>query len=136
MRYLANDYRDSQVLDLGRGGEHGSYLITQTGCSPNTNVPKTHLFVLRPDGQWVDFNAYACQRKPELMDELVFATTADIMRKFARLMGPPRVLDLAVNEAGLKAWINRREEESPLVAARKWAVQYRQRRPKKGIERP
>jgi hypothetical protein len=131
MRYLTNDYRDSQILDLGSGGERGPYLVTQTGCSPNTNVPKTHLFVLRPDGQWVDFNAYACQQKPELMDELVFATTADVMSKFARLMGPPRVLDLPVDEAGLKAWIARREDESPLVAARKWAVQYRQRPPKK-----
>ena len=98
MRYLTNDYRDSQILDLGDAGEHGPYLVTQTGCSPKANVPKTHFFVLRPDGQWVDFNAYACQEKPELMDELVFASTADIMRKFASLMGTPRVLDLPVDQ--------------------------------------
>ena len=133
MRFLTNDYRDSQVLDLGSGGKRGPYLVTQTGCSPNTNVPKTHLFVLRPDGQWVDFNAYACQQKPELMDELVFPTMTEVMSKFARLMGPPRVLDLPVDEAGLKAWIASREDESPLVAAREWAVHYRERHSKKLI---
>ena len=130
MRFLSNDYRDSQVLDLGSGGAHGPYLVTQTGCSPTANVPRTHLFILRPDGQWVDFNAYACQRKPELMDELVFAKMSDVMSRFAHLHGPARVLEMAVDEAGLEKWIASRQEESALAAARKWAVEYRKRHPK------
>ena len=57
------------------------------------------MFVLRPDGQWVDFNAYACQGKPEAMDEIVFPTMAEVMTLFGKLTGPPRVLDLPIDEA-------------------------------------
>jgi len=38
-------------------------------------MPKTRMFVLRPDGYWVDFTAYACQGNPEAMAELVFPNT-------------------------------------------------------------
>ena len=71
MRTITNDYRDAQILNLGSGGERGPYLMTQTGVAPSDPMPKTRMFVLRPDGRWVDFNAYACQGKPEAMDEVV-----------------------------------------------------------------
>ena len=70
--------------------------------------------MLRPDGRWVDFNAYACQGKPEAMDEIVFSTTTEVMETFGKLFGPPHVLDLPVNEAGLKAWIERQKSGDPL----------------------
>ncbi|PYJ36007.1 MAG: hypothetical protein DME88_00010 [Verrucomicrobia bacterium] len=89
------------------------------------------MFVLRPDGRWVDFNAYACQGKPEAMDEIVFSTTTDVMETFGKLMGRPQVLDLAVDEAGLKAWIERQKSGNPLEAAHEWAVGYRERHRKK-----
>jgi hypothetical protein len=88
------------------------------------------MFVLRPDGRWVDFNAYACQGKPEAVDEIVFSTTAEVMETFGKLFGRPQVLDLPVDEAGLKAWIERRESGNPLEAARAWAVGYKERRRK------
>ncbi len=83
------------------------------------------MFVLRPDGRWVDFNAYACQGKPEAMDEIVFSTTTQIMETFGKLFGQPHVLDLPVDEAGLKAWIERQKDGNPLEAARAWAAGYR-----------
>jgi hypothetical protein len=89
------------------------------------------MFVLRPDGFWVDFNAYASQGKPEAMDEIVFSTTTQVMETFGKLFGAPRVLDLPVNEEGLKAWIERQESGNPLEAARTWAVGYQQRYRKK-----
>jgi hypothetical protein len=89
------------------------------------------MFVLRPDGRWVDFNAYACQGKPEAMDEIVFSTTAEVMEAFAKLFGRPQVLDLPVDETGLKAWIERQKSGNPLEAAREWAVGYNERRRKK-----
>jgi hypothetical protein len=89
------------------------------------------MFVLRPDGQWVDFNAYACQGKPEAMDDIVFSTTTQIMETFGKLFGQPRVLALPVDEAGLKAWIERQKGGNPLEAARAWAVGYNERRRKK-----
>jgi hypothetical protein len=131
MRTITNNYRDAQILNLGSGGEGGPYLVTQTGVSPNDPFAKERMFVLRPDGRWVDFNAYVCQDKPEAMDEIVFSTTREVMETFGKLMGRPQVLDLPVDEAGLKAWIERQKRGNPLEAAREWAVAYRERRRKK-----
>ena len=131
MRKITNDYRDSQILNLGSGGERGPYLVTQTGVAPSDPMPKTRMFVLRPDGYWVDFNAYACQGKPENMDEIVFSTTAQIMETFGKLFGRPQIHDLPVDEAGLKAWIERQKSGDSLQAARDWAVGYQERHRKK-----
>ena len=87
--------------------------------------------MLRPDGSWVDFNAYASQGKPEAMDEIIFSSTTQIMETFGKLFGAPRVFDLPVNEEGLKAWIERQEHGNPLEAARAWAKGYYERRRKK-----
>jgi hypothetical protein len=127
MRTITNDYRDAQILNLGAAGERGPYLVTQTGVAPSDPMPKTRMFVLRPDGCWVDFNAYACQGKPEAMDELVFSTTTKVIEIFGKLFGRPRVIDLPIDEEGLKAWIERQEHGDPLEAARAWASQYKKR---------
>ena len=131
MRTITNDYRDAQILNLGSGDERGPYLVTQTGASPSDAFAKERMFVLRPDGRWVDFNAYACQGKPEAMDEIVFTTTTQIMETFGKLIGRPQVLDLPVDEAGLKAWIERQKSGNPLEAAKAWAVGYQERHHKK-----
>ena len=131
MRKITNDYRAAQILNLGSGGERGPYLVTQTGVAPSDPIPKTRMFVLRPDGCWVDFNAYACQGKPEAMDEIVFSTTAQIMKTFGKLFGRPQIHDLPVDEAGLKAWIERQKSGDSLQAARDWAVGYQERHRKK-----
>ena len=127
MRTITNNYRDAHILNLGSGEQSGPYLVTQTGVSPKDVIPKERIFVLRPDGQWVDFNAYASQGKPEAMDEIVFSTTTQIMETFGKLFGPARVLDLPVNEEGLKAWIARQEHGDTLEAARAWAREYKVR---------
>jgi hypothetical protein len=131
MRTITNNYRDAHILNLGSSGQSGPYLVTQTGASPSDALPKEKMFVLRPDGQWVDFNAYASQGKPEAMDDIVFSTTTQIMETFGKLLGRPRVLALPVDEAGLKAWIERQKGGNPLEAARAWAVGYNERRRKK-----
>ena len=131
MRTITNDYRDAQILNLGSGDERGPYLVTQTGVAPRAEIPKTRMFVLRPDGRWVDFNAYACQGKPEAIDEIVFSTTTQIMETFGKLFGRPQVLDLPVDEAGLKTWLERQKDGNPLEAARAWAAGYQERHRKK-----
>jgi len=131
MRAITNNYRDSHVLNLGSGDERGPYLVTQTGVSPNDPLAKERMFVLRPDGRWADFNAYICQDKPEAIDQIVFSTTTEVMETFGKLMGRPRVLELPVDEAGLKAWIERQKSGNPLKAAHEWAVGYRERRRKR-----
>src|SRR6516225_5170523 len=130
MHTITNNYRDAYILNLRPGEQSGPYLVTQTGVSPSDVLPKEKMFVLRPDGQWVDFNAYASQGKPEAMNEIVFLTTTQIMEAFGKLFGPPRVLDLPVNEEGLKAWIERQEHSDTLEAARAWAREYKERRRK------
>ena len=125
MHTITNNYRDAHILNLGSDGEPGPYLVTQTGVSPKDAIPKTRMFVLRPDGNWVDFNAYASQGKPEAIDEIVFSATTQIMETFGKLFCAPRVLDLPVNEEGLKAWIERQEQGDPLEAARAWAKEYK-----------
>ena len=127
MRTITNNYRDAQILNLGSGSESGPYLVTQTGVSPRAEIPKTHMYVLRPDGQWVDFNAYVCQCKPEAMDEIVFPTIAKVMETFARLTGRPQVLDLPVDKAGLEAWLARQKGSDPMQATQAWASQYKKR---------
>jgi hypothetical protein len=131
MRTITNNHRDAHILNLGSGGQDGPYLVTQTGVSPTDVLPKEKMFVLRPDGQWVDFNAYACQGKSEAMDEIVFTTTTQIMQTFGKLFGQPRVLALPVDEAGLKAWLERQKDGNPLEGARAWATGYRGRHRKK-----
>ena len=131
MHTITNNYRDAHILNLGSGGERGPYLVTQTGVSPNDSLPKERMFVLRPDGRWVDFNAYACQGKPEAMDEIVFSTTAEVMTKFGKLFGRPQVLNLPVDEAGLKDWIERQKSGNPLEAAKAWATGHQERHRKK-----
>jgi hypothetical protein len=131
MRTITNNYRDAQILNLGSGSERGPYLVTQTGVSPRDPIPKTRMFVLRPDGRWVDFNAYACQVKPEAIDEIVFSNTAQIMETFGKLFGQPQVLDLPIDEAGLKAWLELQKDGNPLESARTWAIGYKERQRKK-----
>jgi hypothetical protein len=126
MRAITNDYKDTQILNLGSEGERGPYLVTQTGVAPSDALLKTRMFVLRPDGYWVDFNAYASQGKPEAVDEIVFSSMTKIIETFGKLFGQPRVLSLPINEKELKAWIECHSSD-PLQAARAWVEQYKAR---------
>jgi hypothetical protein len=131
MRTITNDYRDAHILNLGSGYETGPFLVTQTGVAPNDSVPRTHMFVLRPDGCWVNFNAYACKGKPEAMDELIFPAMAEVMKTFGKLGGRPQVMELPIDKEGLQAWLDRHAGGNPLHAAHSWAVEYRKRQREK-----
>jgi len=89
MPAITNHYRDSHVLNLGSGDERGPYLVTQTGVAPSDAFAKERMFVLRPDGRWVDFNAYACQEKPDAMDEIVFFHHDGSHGSIRQIDGPP-----------------------------------------------
>jgi hypothetical protein len=126
MHTITNHYKDAQILNLGSEDDRGPYLVTQTGVGPSDALLKTRMFVLRPDGYWVDFNAYASQGEPEAMDEIVFPSTIKVVETFGRLLGRPRVLDLPIGEAGLNAWIER-YSSNPLQAVRAWVTHYQKR---------
>lgn len=133
MRTIPSDYRDAEILNLGSGGERGPYLVTQTGIAPSDPFAKERMFVLRPDGRWVDFNVDACQGKPEAMDEIVFSTTTEVMETFGKLLGRPQVVDLPIDEAGLEGWTERQKTGNPFEAAHEWGVAYRERNRKKRL---
>ena len=113
-------------MNLGSGDERGPYLVTQTGVAPGDPLLKTHMFVLRPDGHWVDFNAYACRGKPEAMDEIVFPSVTTILQRFETLFGVPRVVELPVDKAGLEAWL-KHYSNNPLEGLRDWLKDYKVR---------
>jgi len=127
MRVLTNNPQDSKILNLGFGTVQGPFLVTQMGVNPADQLPRTKMYILRPDGAWVDLNAYVCQNKPEVLDEIVFPTMASVMEKFGSLLGKPRILDLPIDEAGLAKWVERQKGHDPLEAAKSWAIDYRVR---------
>ena len=128
LQTITNHFRAVRLLDLGSKSARGPFLVTQSGVAPNDDKARERMFVLRPDGKWVDFNCYACQGRPEVIDELVFSTTAEVMQTLAGLIGKPEVVDLPIDEAGLKAWIARQTSGDLVQAARAWAQQYQERR--------
>jgi len=127
IRTITNNYRDARVLNLGAKGERGPFLVTQVGIAPNDELCRERMFVLRPDGQWVDFNAYASKGQPEAMDEIVFQSLNKVIETFGTLTGKAKVLSLPVDEAGLAAWIARQKSGDPVQAALEWAAQYKRR---------
>jgi hypothetical protein len=73
------------------------------------------------------------QGKPEAIDEIVFSSMTKIMETFGKLFGRPRVLDLPIDEAGLKHWIEGHSSDPP-QAARAWVEQYKvQHRKDRGV---
>lgn len=127
MRTITNHYEDAQVLNLGSETDRGPFLVIQQGTAPNDQLLRKRLFVLRPDGLWADFNAYAAQGKPECMDEIVFPTIAKVLETFSTLVGKPQIATMPVDEAGLKAWLAKQETTDPVQNAHSWAMQYRGR---------
>jgi len=118
-------------MDLGSASDRGPFVVTQTGVAPDDPAPRTHLFVLRSDGRWADFNGYVCQGKPEAIDQLVFASIPEVMATFSRLTGRPQVHHLPIDEAGLNAWLGRQKDSDPLQRARSWGVEYKARQLRK-----
>src|SRR5204862_6902239 len=125
MRTITNEHHDSQILDFRSGYETVPFLVTQMGVAPNDPVPKTKMFVLRPDGRWVDFNAYACKGKPEAMDEIVFPTMAEVMKTFSTLSGRPQVMELPLDKEGIKPRLTHHEAGTPPKPAQPWTAESR-----------
>ena len=82
MRTITNNPQDARVLNLGAEGERGPFLVIQVGIAPDDELCRERMFVLRPDGHWVDFNAYASKGQPEAMDEIVFPSAEQILETF------------------------------------------------------
>jgi len=129
METLSNDYRDVELLDLGSEQERqrGPFLVVQAGYTPGDEDVYESLFVLRPDGCWVDVNVYLSSGKPELLDEAVFTSAQQVMELLDNLPPEPKVAELPVSEEGLRAWLEAHPPGAMLEMARHWLAHYRER---------
>jgi hypothetical protein len=128
MRTISNDYREVELLDLCPvRTNRGPFLVLQQGYAPGDADLRESLFVLRRDGSWVDVNVYLSAGDPELMSEALFSSAQQVMELFADLPAEPRVAELPVSEAGLRAWLEQHPRGTLLSAARTWVASYRER---------
>ena len=129
MPTISNDYHRVQVWNLSPDDEQrGPYLVTQTGCAPSAEDTPESLFVLRPDGTWVDINAYLSAEQPDQLDEAVFESMATIVHLLERLPPQPTIAQLPVSEERLRLWLEQHPPGTLLETARRWLAQYRERR--------
>lgn len=129
MRTITNHYQDLEVWNLDPwSGQRGPFLVVQTGMAPGDDQLRERLFVLRPDGQWVDIHYYAVTADPELMDQALFTGMPQIMTLLDKLPAKPEVADLNPDEESLRAWLTRTAGSDPVARLRLWLEQYKQRR--------
>lgn len=113
-------------LDAWSGGR-GPFLVVQTGVAPGAASVRVGVYVLRPDGLWVDTAYYMAAGRPELMDEAVFGTTQEVMELLERLNPEARLAPVEVDESALKRALDQTAGQDPLQRSRGWLEGYRQR---------
>lgn len=129
MKTLSNQYQDMEVVDLDAAPERrGPYLVMQTGVAPHDPTVRERLFILRPDGQWAELNAYLSAGRPELLDEVVFTSMDELLAVVGDLSGEACVEELPVSKAGLQAWLVEHPAGSMLERLNAWLADYWRRR--------
>ena len=69
---------------------------------------KTHTFILRPDGQWVDLMPTPVKENQKQWTNLSFYM-GEVKAVFETLGGQPRILELPVHKDGLEKWLDRHD---------------------------
>ncbi len=137
MASITNDYQKARVWDLGVGAEkRGPYLVTQTGYAIGDEEARESLFVLRPDGMWVDINVYLSSGRPEELDDAVFDSLAAVVNLFNGLPPQATVVDIPISEERLRAWLEDHPPGTLLEEARRWFARYGERRRVKQKRKP
>jgi hypothetical protein len=129
MRTLTNSYRDLQVINLDPwSGRPGPYLVLQEGTAPNDPECRQATFVLRPDGCWVDINAYLSEGGLEGLEAVLFKNLAQIRALLDRLSLAPCVRELPVCEEGLARFLAAHPPGATRERLRAWVTAYEARR--------
>jgi len=132
MSTISNDYNRVQVWNLSADDEkRGPYLVTQAGYASSADDASESLFVLRPDGTWVDINAYLSSEQPDHLDEAVFDSMAAVVHLLEHLPPQPTIAQLPVSEERLRLWLEEHPPGTLLDTARRWIGQYCERRKQK-----
>lgn len=96
-RILTNDYRDFQLLELGKlmasTGARGPFMVVQDGIAPGDSRMRTCSFVLTRRGTWLHYYLFLT-----LPDEVrrrcaLFESGAEALDKAGTLSGIPVVED-------------------------------------------
>jgi len=125
MRNLTNDYKDCRLIKLDAGAHDSPLVVTQEGCDPSATIPKTRMFYLQRDGQWIDEIARSTRSDSEAGD-IIFETTAEALRLLSSLFGKAKVREIPITEADEHAYIARMKSvTSPEAAYRDFLARYR-----------
>lgn len=128
MNTITNNFTDVEMWNLNPGAaERGPFLVVQRGLAPDDPRMRDELFMLRPDGRWVDELGYLVSEKPELLDEAVFDSGQQVMELLGRLGSEPQMADASVDEQALRAWQARVAGTDPLQIFKRWMDGYKER---------
>lgn len=128
MGTLTNSFKDVEMWNLNPGGaERGPYLVVQAGIAPGDDLVRESLFLLRPDGKWVDAMAIGAAGKPELLDAVLFPTSEAVMTLLGTLGARAEVEPTTVTDAELQTWIQRTAGTDPMQRVRSFLEGYRER---------
>jgi hypothetical protein len=129
MRELTNDYRDLQVINLDpHSGDPGPYLVTQSGTAQFNAECRESLFVLRPDGVWVDINAYLGEGTLDGLQAALFGNLAQVQALLDSLPSEAKVAELPVSEDGLATFLATHPPGTTRQRLRAWVEAYEARR--------
>ena len=107
MKILTNNVADCQLLNLETGqNRRGPYVLRQDGVAPGSMHVKTHRFLLRRDGTWV--NSLAVYVLPEAEGKGVGSILLAAVERAAALRG--------LTHLTLKATLN----AEPFYSRRGW----------------
>lgn len=128
MSTLSNNFTAVEMWNLNPGGgERGPFLVVQAGIAPGDEQVRESLWVLRPDGKWVDSMYYGAKGTPELLDEALFASSQDVMDLLGRLAPKAEVEPTQVTEEELRSWLARTEGRDAMASVRRFLEGYKER---------
>ena len=128
MPTLSNNFTAVEMWNLNPGNaERGPFMVVQAGIAPGDDQVRESLFLLRPDGKWVDSLYYGATGKAELLDEALFPSSKAVMELFGHLGPKAEVEPTEISPADLAAWLQRTAGSNPLQRVRNFLEGYRQR---------
>ncbi|MBN8248031.1 MAG: hypothetical protein J0L84_11365 [Verrucomicrobia bacterium] len=128
MSTLSNSFTAVEMWNLNPGGgERGPFLVVQAGIAPGDELVRESLWVLRPDGRWVDSMYYGAKGAPELLDEVLFASSQAVMDLLGKLGPKAEIEPTQVSEAELQAWMQRTAGRDAMATVRRFLEGYKQR---------
>ncbi|MBL9173076.1 MAG: hypothetical protein JNL10_06045 [Verrucomicrobiales bacterium] len=130
MGTINNSFTSVEMWNLNPGGtDRGPFLVVQAGIAPGDELVRESLFILRPDGKWVDAMYLGAAGKPELLDDALFPSSQSVMELLGRLGPKAEVEPTTVSDAELQSWIQRTAGTDPMQRLRNFLEGYRQRHP-------